>query len=147
MSSVDCLGMLKNTAGRTQRRISLISLVISVKKGYFNPEMYNKYHEGQSLRELYLRRAEETRKWSLMKLGLEGKFTKGKCILQGGFTLGREGNIWVPMGSLKFPYPFYLVPKGLGDLSVILSGFLCNSKLQIPTISLYKRKGTYVTLG
>ena len=33
VSSVDCLGMLKNTAGRTRKRISLISLVIYVKEG------------------------------------------------------------------------------------------------------------------
>ncbi len=28
---------------------------------YFDPEMYNKYHEGQPLKELYLRHAEETK--------------------------------------------------------------------------------------
>jgi len=82
-----------------------------------------------------------------MKSGLEGKFTIRKCTLQGGITLGREGNIWVPTGSLKFPYPFHLVPEGLGDLSVILSEFRCKRQLQIPTLSLYQRNRTYGTLG
>jgi len=58
-----------------------------------------------------------------------------------------EGNIWVATGLLKFPYPFYLVPEGLGDLSVILSEFLCKRQLQIPTLSLYQRKRLYGTLG
>jgi hypothetical protein len=114
---------------------------------YLNPEMYNKYHEGQLLRELYLRHAEETRQVVIDEIGPRGEIYHKKCILQGCFTLGREGNIWVPMGLLKFLYPFYLVPEGLGDLSVILSVFLCKSQLQVPTIILYQRKGFYGTFG
>jgi hypothetical protein len=82
-----------------------------------------------------------------MKSGLEGEFTIRKCTLQGGITLGKEGSTWGHKDSLKFPYPFCLVPEGLGDLSAILSKFLCKRQLQIPILSLYQRKGTYGILG
>ena len=114
---------------------------------YFDPEMYNKYHEGQPPRELYIRRAEETRQVVVDEIGPHGEFTIRRCTLQGVITLGREGSIWALTDSSRFPYPFFLVPVGPGDHSATPSEFLCKRQLQTPTLTLYQRKGIYGILG
>ena len=59
---------------------------------YFDPEMYNKYHEGQPPRELYLRRAEETRQVVIDEIGPHGEIYHKKVYPPGGYYpwKGRE---------------------------------------------------------
>jgi hypothetical protein len=145
--------MLKNTAGRTRKRISLISLVIYVKEGtVLHPaililkcitSIMRDNLQGNSTSGVQRKLG----KWSLTRSDLTGKFTIRRCTLQGVITLGRDGSIWALTDSSRFPYPFFLVPVGPGNLSVTPSEFLCKRQLQTPTLTLYQRKGIYGILG
>jgi hypothetical protein len=145
--------MLKNTAGRTRKRISLISLVIYAKGDMALhlaistlrciTSIMRDNLQGNSISGVQRKLG----KWSLTKSDLTGKFTIRRCTLQGVITLGREGSIWALTDSSRFPYPFFLVPVGPGDHSATPSEFLCKRQLQTPTLTLYQRKGIYGILG
>jgi hypothetical protein len=146
-------GHVKNTAVRILKRISLISLVIYVREGtVLHPAISTLTCITSIMRDSLQGNSKsgvqrKLSKWSLMKSDLTGKYTRRRCTLQEGITLGREGSIWVLMGSSRFPYPFFLVPVGFGGPSVTPSGFLCKRQLQTPTLTLYQRKGIYGILG
>jgi hypothetical protein len=78
---------------------------------YFDPEMYNKYHEGQPPRELYLRRAEETRQVVIDKIGSRGEIYHKKVYPPGGYYPWKGREYMGPNGLIKIPVPFLFGPR------------------------------------
>jgi hypothetical protein len=77
---------------------------------YFDPEMYNKYHEGQPPRELYLRRAEETRQVVIDEIGSRGEIYHKKVYPPGGYYPWNGREYMGRNGLIKIPVPFLVGP-------------------------------------